>query len=278
MSGSDFHKSHCPELSLATISLQLDRILGSKTLSRATYLNRLLRTCVEQTLAGNSGQLKELWLGTTVFHRKGRFNPARDPIVRVQARRLRQKLTDYYQSEGLMDSVRITMTVGSYVPVFSTVDLEQRAAFQNGRTCSVAVLPLLPVDADLESTRFADAMTAELTHALAAAGGLEVVSRTSASAFKGVAQDVRAIGKALDADFIVEGCTRLADNHHRISLQLTATETGYHCWAAWFEHRNNGAAPDARGIAQILRMELSASGINGMPPLLHSAAAPGLAN
>jgi TolB-like protein len=277
MSGSDVHKPHCPELSLATISLQLDRILGSKTLSRATYLNSLLKTCVEQTLAGNSGQLKELWLGTTIFHRKGRFNPARDPIVRVQARRLRQKLADYYQTEGLMDPVRITMTVGSYVPVFSTVDLDQRAAFQNGRSCSVAVLPLLSVDADLESTRFADAMTAELTHALVAAGGLEVVSRTSASAFKGIAQDVRAIGKALDADFIVEGCTRLADNHHRISLQLTATETGYHCWAAWFEQRNNGAAPDARGIAQLLRMELSASGINGMPVLLHSAA-PGLAN
>jgi TolB-like protein len=260
-------------LNLATISLQLDRILGSKTLSRATYLNCLLKICVEQTLAGNSGQLKELWLGTTVFHRKARFNPARDPIVRVQARRLRQKLVDYYQTEGLLDPVRITIPVGSYVPVFSTVDLDQRAAFQNGRTCSVAVLPLSAVDSDPESKHFADVMTAELTHALAAAGGLEVVSRTSASAFKGVAQDVRAIGKALAADFIVEGCTRLADNHHRISLQLTATETGYHCWAAWFEQRNNGAAPDARSIAKILRMELSASGINDMPLLQRSATA-----
>ena len=278
MSGSVGQQSQCPELSISTISLQLDRIRRSKTLSRATYLNNLLKTCVEQTLAGNSGQLKELWLGTTVFHRKARFNPARDPIVRVQARRLRQKLADYYQTEGLMDSVRITMTVGSYVPVFSTIDLDQRAAFQNGRSCSVAVLPLSAVDTDQESVRFADAMTAELTHALAAAGGLEVVSRTSASAFKGVAQDVRSIGKILAADFIVEGCTRLADNHHRISLQLTATETGYHCWAAWFEQRNNGTAPDARAIAQILRTELAASGINAMPMLQQSAAASGLAN
>jgi TolB-like protein len=273
MNGFDVQQSHCPELTFATISLQLDRILGSRTLSRATYLNSLLKICVEQTLAGNSGQLKELWLGTMVFHRKARFNPARDPIVRVQARRLRQKLADYYQVEGTLDPVRITMPVGSYVPVFSTIDLGRRAAFQNGRTCSVAVLPLSAVNSDPGSIEFADAMTAELTHALAAMGGLEVVSRTSASAFRGVAQDVRAIGKALAADFIVEGCTRLADNHHRISLQLTATETGYHCWAAWFEQRNNGAAPDARSIAQILRMELSAGGINGVPFIQHAAVA-----
>ena len=277
MNGFDVQRSHCPELNFATITLQLDRILGSKTLSRATYLNTLLRICVEQTLSGNSGQLKELWLGTSVFHRKARFNPARDPIVRVQARRLRQKLVDYYQTEGLLDPVRITMPVGSYVPVFSTVDLDQRATFQNGRTCSVAVLPLSAVHSDPASIYFADAMTAELTHVLAAMGGLEVVSRTSASAFKGVFQDVRAIGKALAADFIVEGCTRLADNHHRISLQLTATETGYHCWAAWFEQRNNGTAPDARSIAQILRMELSASGIN-VVPLIQRAAVASLAN
>jgi TolB-like protein len=273
MNGSDVQQFLSPELTFATISLQLDRILGSRTLSRATYLNSLLKICVEQTLAGNSGQLKELWLGTRVFHRKARFNPARDPIVRVQARRLRQKLADYYQIEGMLDPVRITMPVGSYVPVFSTIDRGRRAAFQNGRTCSVAVLPLSAVHSDPGSIEFADAMTAELTHALAAMGGLEVVSRTSASAFRGVAQDVRAIGKALAADFIVEGCTRLADNHHRISLQLTATETGYHCWAAWFEQRNNGAAPDARSIAQILRMELPASGINGVPLLQHAAVA-----
>jgi TolB-like protein len=277
MNGYDVQRSKCPELSQTTIALQLDRILRSKALSRATYLNSLLKTCVEQTLAGNSGQLKELWLGTAVFHRKARFNPARDPIVRVQARRLRQKLSDYYQTEGLLDPVRITMTVGSYVPVFSTVDVDQRAALRNGRPCSVAVLPLTAVDTDADSTCFAEALTAELTHALAAGGGVEVVSRTSAAAFKGVAQDVRSIGRALCADFIVEGCTRLADNHHRISLQLTATETGYHCWAAWFEQRNTGAVPDARGIAQILRMELSSSGMNTLPLRQHVAAA-GLAN
>ena len=277
MQSADSKRFPYPTLDVATISTQLERILASRTLARAGFLNRLLRCCVEQTLAGNSNQLKELWLGTAVFQRKGRFNPTRDPIVRVQARRLRQKLMAYYATEGLIDTVRITMPIGSYIPVFSTIDLGQWAPFQNGRTCSVAVLPLSSLDADVASVRFADSMTAELTHALVAAGGLEVVSRTSASAFKGAAQDIRAIGKSLNADFIVEGCIRLTDNHHRISLQLTAVESGYHCWAAWFEHRNNGASPDARGIANILRQELSAGGIHPMAKAM-SASASSLAN
>jgi TolB-like protein len=255
----------------------LERLLASRTLSRANYLNSLLRTCVEQTLAGNSSQLKELWLGTTVFLRKGKFNPARDPIVRVQARRLRQKLAEYYQTEGLMDSIRITLPVGSYVPVFSTIDSNQWANFPSGRTCSVAVLPLAAPESDPASLNFVDSMTTELTLALVATGCLEVVSRTSAAAFKGVAQDIRAIGKSLNADFIVEGSSRLVDNHHRISLQLTATETGYHCWAAWFEHRNNGAPPDARSIVQILRQELTANGKTMAPPV-HRVAAASFAN
>jgi TolB-like protein len=267
MNSTDLHRSSCPELNIVTISAQLDRVLASRTLSRATYLNRLLKCCVKETLAGNSSQLKELWLGTAVFQRKGRFNPARDPIVRVQARRLRQKLSIYYRTEGLLDNIRITLPVGSYVPVFSAADLNQWSPFQSGRISSVAVLPLAPLDADWESQRFADSMTAELTHALVAGGGLEVVSRTSALAFKGVAQDVRTIGKSLNADYIVEGCIRLAENHHRITLQLTATETGYHCWSAWFEQRTSGAPPDARSIAQILRQELAAGGMGQLMSL-----------
>ena len=277
MQSLDTIGSRCPELNRAHIVLQLDRILTSRTLARASYLNRLLKSCVEQTLEGHSCQLKELWLGTTVFQRKARFNPARDPIVRVQVRRLRQKLTDYYRTEGRLDPIRITIPVGTYVPLFSTINQHEWAAFQNGHTCSVAVLPLAPLDADEKSVRFADAVTAELTQALVSVGGLEVVSRTSASVFKGVARDVRSIGKTLDADFIVEGCTRLSDNHHRITLQLTASETGYHSWAAWFEQRNSGNTPDARNIAQLLRAELSASvsnysHVNASPMATHSAA------
>lgn len=262
-----------PQLSAVIITRQLYRLLQSGTLARANYLTRLLKCCVEQTLAGNSGQLKELWLGTAVFNRKEGFDPRRDPIVRVQARRLREKLEYYYRTEGLLDDVRITMPTGSYVPVFSTIDLRRWAKVPTERPCAVAVLPFSHLDDDSESAIFADVITSELTHAMVEGGGLEVVSRTSSLSYKGVAADVRFIGKTLNADFIVEGSVRMDQEFHRITLQLTDCSTGYHCWAAWFEQRNTRIAPDAKRIAELLRQELSTGGLSQLAPRAMAAAA-----
>jgi TolB-like protein len=256
MNRSDAHPSACPELNRSAIAAELEKILASRTLARATFLNRFLKCCVEQTLAGHSNQLKELWIGTTVFQRKGRFNPVRDPIVRVQARRLRQKLDLYYSTEGLMDRVRIIIPVGSYVPMFSVLDANIWAAIPLDRSVSVAVLPLSAIDNEPESTEFADQMTSELTTKLGASSRCEAVSRTSALAFKGAAQDIPPIGRSLGPDFIVRGFTRLADRKHRITLLLTATETGCYCGVAWFEQRKNGSPADARSLAQLLRLKI----------------------
>ena len=260
-------KSYYPHLSPIAITRQLESLLNSKTLARANYLLRLLRCCVEQTLLGNSGQLKELWLGKKVFYRKDSFDPRHDPIVRVQARRLRQKLAAYYSDEGRLDEVRITLPVGSYVPVFSTLDLKRWANIPTGRPCSIAVLPLSQLDDDPNTDLFADVITNELTHALVHVGDLDVVSRTSSMVYKGVAADIRSIGSHLNADFIVEGSVRLEEDRYRITLQLSDCSTGYHCWAAWFEHRISRVAPDAVRIAELLRQELLAGGLNAMTVL-----------
>jgi TolB-like protein len=213
-----------------------------------------------ETIAGNSGQLKELWLGGAVFMRDQDYIPSRDPIVRVQARRLREKLTVYYLEEGPLDPVRIFLPVGTYVPIFSSVDPNCWASLKTGRGASVAVLPIKSIEGDRDARAFADEMTAELTLALVQAGGLEVVSGTSAAVFKGASQDVRAIGRLLNADFIVEGFVHRFEREHRIMLHLTAADTGYHCWAAWFEHRHTRMAPDARRIAALLHHQLLAGG------------------
>ena len=60
---------------------QLSRILASRALFRAGYLRHFLEVCVSETLDGNSGYLKELWLAAEVFGRRGDFDPGLDPIV-----------------------------------------------------------------------------------------------------------------------------------------------------------------------------------------------------
>jgi predicted ATPase len=100
------------------ILAQLVRILDSRSFVKAPVLSRLLRHLVERTLEGATTELKEYSLGVEVFRRGESFDPRLDTIVRVQARRLRARLTDYYNSLGRSDSVRIDVPTGSYAPVF----------------------------------------------------------------------------------------------------------------------------------------------------------------
>jgi len=82
------------------VHFELDRLVSSRELRGSKALADLLRYCVEQTLANNPQQLKEYWIGVNVFRRGDDFDPAADPIVRVQARRLRHKLEAHYRSSA----------------------------------------------------------------------------------------------------------------------------------------------------------------------------------
>ncbi|MGH9374527.1 MAG: tetratricopeptide repeat protein, partial [Vicinamibacterales bacterium] len=78
-------------------------------------MTRLLEFIVEQTLEGHADRLKEYSLGVDVFRRGTDFNPRTETIVRVQARRLRDKLEEYYATEGQADPVGIEIPKGRYV-------------------------------------------------------------------------------------------------------------------------------------------------------------------
>jgi hypothetical protein len=97
---------------------QLERILGSAQLVTSPSLSRFLRFIVEETLAGRSAEIREYTLGVHVFDRGEDFNPRLDPIVRVQARNLRNRMAKYYEGPGAEDPIRIELHKGSYVPVF----------------------------------------------------------------------------------------------------------------------------------------------------------------
>ena len=96
----------------------LSRILGSAMFIQSDRLSRFLRFTVEATLAGEAEMLKEYLIGTEVYGRKPPYHPNTDSIVRSEARRLRNKLREYYESAGKHDSVFIYYRPGSYVPAF----------------------------------------------------------------------------------------------------------------------------------------------------------------
>ena len=98
---------------------QLERILGSEAFAGAGRHSRVLRYLVERTLAGEGDQLKEYVLGTEAFDRADSYDPRIDSIVRVEVRRLRSRLEDYYRGTGAGDAVLIDIPRGGYVPVFT---------------------------------------------------------------------------------------------------------------------------------------------------------------
>jgi hypothetical protein len=102
------------------VRVQLDRILASDIFTRSERLSAFLRFVVEQTLNGQG--LKEQVLGSELYGKGTEFAGASDPIVRVDARRLRDKLREYY-AEFPEDPILISLPRGSYVPVFKQNDV-----------------------------------------------------------------------------------------------------------------------------------------------------------
>src|SRR5271168_4908632 len=97
---------------------QLEKILSSRGFVRSERLRRFLRFTVAKTLSRDLDQISEQVLGREVFDRKDGYDPQIDSIVRVEARRLRHKLHEYYQGPGVNDPVQIVLQKGSYVPAF----------------------------------------------------------------------------------------------------------------------------------------------------------------
>ena len=102
----------------ADIKSELEQILRSRAFIQSHRIRRFLQFIVEESLLGQPHRLKEYLIGIEVFDRREIFDPRVDSIVRVEARRLRSKLEDYYRLEGKDDQVHIVLRKGSYVPTF----------------------------------------------------------------------------------------------------------------------------------------------------------------
>ncbi|RPI20932.1 MAG: hypothetical protein EHM61_25955 [Acidobacteria bacterium] len=104
------------DISPELINEELNRIVASPAFAQSQRLIRFLRFVVEQSLEDKADHLKEYLIGLSVFDRTDGYDPRTDPIVRVEAGRLRTKLREYYSAEGKDDPVMIDLPKGSYIP------------------------------------------------------------------------------------------------------------------------------------------------------------------
>ncbi len=95
-------------------SKQIDLLVGSATLHGSESLCKLLRYLGQHAIEEPGVRLKEYQIATEVFGRRPDFDPQSDSMIRVQAGRLRAKLSEYYSAEGANDGLVVELPKGTY--------------------------------------------------------------------------------------------------------------------------------------------------------------------
>jgi serine/threonine-protein kinase len=212
--------------STRAISDQLERVLASDTFRQAARLKRFLTFVVREAMAGRSDQLKEYVVGVQVFDRETGFDPRTDPIVRVQARRLRSRLAKYYRDEGTQDRLLIDLPKGRYAPLF-----QQREASSDGRPPAhvvsqntVAVADIVDCSPGRTVGFVCEGLRAELIHAITRTEGLRVVAAPAQSAH--ASRDDSRNGATVHPAFVISGSVRTDGRRLRLMAHIIDSPTG----------------------------------------------------
>ena len=167
---------------------ELERITSSLAFRTSDRLKHFITFVSSQALQGKADNLKEYAVGVQVFGRETSFDPRTDPVVRVQARRLRARLERYYREEGQSDEIVVDLPKGGYAPVFrrrAVATPQKPIAVASPQDNTIAVHPIVDQSDAHGLGRFCSGLTSEIVRRLASIKGLRVATShlpTSASA------------------------------------------------------------------------------------------------
>jgi serine/threonine-protein kinase len=216
--------------------------LSSGAFAHVDRLKRFLRYVVEETIAGRSDNLKEYSIGVEVFDREASFDPRTDPIVRVQARRLRARLSRYYDDEGRHEEMRIELPKGSYAPVFhrrGAPALKHTVATALASRNTVTVRPFADRSPNGDMAYFCEGISEEIINALAKLQQVRVV-----------AQARGAEAGASQAATIISGSVRKSGDELRITVQFIDAANGSYLWSETFDRPMGDAFAVQEDIAR----------------------------
>ena len=131
-----------------------------------------------------------------------------------------------WQSWRLMTPKPVVLPTPSNVAVNASAAVPEK---------SIAVLPFVDMSEKRDQEYFGDGMAEEILNLLVKIPELRVIGRTSSFHFKGKTEDLRAIGTALGAAYVVEGSVRRSGKHMRVTAQLIGTRDGAHRWSETYD-------------------------------------------
>jgi tetratricopeptide (TPR) repeat protein len=237
----------------ALIEAELDRIATSDGFARSPRQVRLLRHLLRATGEGDLAALREFNLGVELLGRDpARFDPRSDSAVRVEARRLRQRLTAYYADEGLDARLEFRLPVGGY-----QVEIHRREVLppHERSRASVVIFDLTgPDHAALPPGSVPAGLTTELAGLLARLNGLRVVLG-GAVAPAPVAQ--REAARALGVEALLTGQLLWDAKPARLDLRLVRVDDLALLWVGEQALEPRDAAGLTAGLLHLARRLVS---------------------
>jgi adenylate cyclase len=217
----------------AVVRRHLERVLESPDFDAARRSREFLQFIVEEQLAGRGSDLTQPLIAHRVFGRREDFDPLADPIVRIQAGRLRRSLERYYLLAGKHDALHIELPRGGYVPIFHAVEARSPAP----AAPAVQLAPAAPVFDDwprivVRPLRF-DASDSYLSERA-------VEFDEILNAELGRYQDVRPIALSETSAtpeggyFELDGTLRWEAESLRVNVRLVRRPSGEQAWAESF--------------------------------------------
>jgi serine/threonine-protein kinase len=239
------------------IAEQLNHVLTSKAFRQADRLKRFLSFIVEETVAGRGERLKEFVVGVEVFGKPDSFDPRNDPIVRVQARRLRAQLARYYREEAPDSELIIELPKGGYAPVFRPVKTASARRAPRPELISrntAVVLPFTDHSASGDQEYFCEGLAQEIIHALAGMSEIRLVTWDGS---------VTAPGERPNAAVIVTGSVRKAASDVRITVNLIDTASGCYLWSGAVDRTLENIFAVQEEVSRIVAEQLKQEMIGG---------------
>ena len=196
----------------------------------------------------NPGQpLKEYAIAIAVYDKRSSFDPQTDPIVRVEASRLRSRLLEYYSGAGAADPLTIELPKGSYVPIIRLRVPAPRALAGE----SIAVVPWQSgADPDLEY--LSHGIAESVTRRLANIPDLRVAPWSMAIRLKGCAEDLEQTAKALGVRTLVVLKLSARRDWYQVEVEWLNPEQRTHLWGC----RYTRALPELHCLEDELSVDL----------------------
>jgi len=221
------------------ISEQLHRILKDDDFERSPKISKFLHFVVSETLSGKKNYIKAHTVAVSVFEKDEKFDPQLDPLVRVNAVRLRRMLSQYYALEGSDDAVIIEIPKGSYVPIFhfrnslngEENNLMRQSARADSSFPTIAVRNFKNLSKDLEYTNIANGITLEIISNLYKFKELTVIARSAANLTEDKLINPMHLKQIVDVQYVLSGSVYIDNENIRINVALDDTISNTNIWA-----------------------------------------------